>query len=116
MQKVERWRIKQLESNLKDIASLLLKFGHPEWANVFLHYAEEAQGIYLARRFPVWQLKNLIRNIRFCFKQSSSLFNIPLQVIHNGRQSQKEIELVAEFHSLFHLLAELEEKLKEKIH
>jgi len=56
MQKVERWRIKQLESNLKDIASLLLKFGHPEWANVFLHYAEEAQGIYLLLQtifFPV---------------------------------------------------------------
>jgi|Deesub1362A_J573_1020465.scaffolds.fasta_scaffold00607_7 hypothetical protein len=116
MQKVEKWRIRQLESTLKGIASLLIKFRHPEWANVFLHYAEEAQEICFARRFQLWQLKNLIRNIRFCFKHSSSLFNIPLEVIHNGRQSQTESDLVEEFHYLFHLLAELDERTKEKIH
>lgn len=116
MQKVEKWRIKQLESILKDLTTLLLKYHQPEWANVFLHYAEEAQEICLSKRFQLWQLKNLVRNIRFCFKNSQSLYHIPLEIVHHGPQNEIESDLIEEFHQLFQLLAELEERSKETIH
>jgi len=116
MQKVEKWRIKKLEATLKDITSLLLQYQQAEWANVFLHYAEEAQEIYFSQNFQLWQLNNLIRNIRFCFKNSQSLYRLPQEIIQQEQQSQLESDLIKEFHQLFHLLAELEERSQERIH
>ena len=78
IQKVEKWRIQELEQVLNRLAMLLHKGKSSDWGNVFSHFAQEAQNIAAHRKFNLDALKRLSQNIVNCFEGISSLRNLVL--------------------------------------
>lgn len=77
-QKIEKWRIEELTLVLKQLGEVLKKGNNGEWANVFLHFYQEAQFITASKELDLGQVKKLLRNIKNCFSGMSSLQNIVL--------------------------------------
>ena len=115
IQKIEKWRIKELALVLFKMAGLLKSGDNREWANVFLHFHQESEQIINSTRLDLNQLKSLLRNIQNCFFGASSLMNIEL--CHEKLKVKEQInqELLKTRNRLFKILGEMEEKAIEYI-
>lgn len=115
IQKVEKWRIQELEQVLNRLSLLMRKGANPDWANVFSHYALEAKLLADHKKFNLDMLKKLAQNIVNCFDHVSSLRNL---VLTHENARKKEI-LNQEFRNsirlLFEILASIEKKWTESI-
>ena len=115
MQKVEKWRIQEMGQVLTRLSQLLRQGENAEWANVFAHFAQEAQNIARQKKFSLEVLKRLVHNIINCFDSGSSLRNMVL-IQKNGKQMEV---LNQEFRDtikhLLEILAAIEEKWTESV-
>ena len=110
IQKVEKWRIQELEQVLNQLALLLRTGENSDWANVFFHYAQEAKKLALHNKFDLDVLKRLSQNIVNCFEGISSLRTL---VLIQERAKQMEAlnqEFREAIRSLFEILASIEDK------
>lgn len=115
IQKVEKWRIQELEQVLDCIASLLLRGKNSDWANVFSHYAHEARKLALHNTFDLEMLKRLSLNILNCFDRTSSLRTLVLIQKDAGHMDVLNHEFTEAIHRLFEILASMEEKWIEPV-
>ena len=115
MQKVEKWRIQEMGQVLTRLSQLLRQGENAEWANVFAHFAQEAQNIVRQKKFSLEVLKRFVYNIINCFESGSSLRNLVL-IQKNGKQMEV---LNQEFRDtikhLLEILAAIEEKWTESV-
>ncbi|NIM57603.1 MAG: hypothetical protein GTO16_01495 [Candidatus Aminicenantes bacterium] len=115
MQKIEKWRIKELALILNEL-SLLLKAGNTrDWANVFSHFHDESQKIISKNEFDPESLNKLIKNIKNCYFGSSSFTNIILwheDFKENARMNQS---LYLTRAGLLKILMELEGRLVDYV-
>ena len=72
IQKIEKWRVKELALVLEQLAELLKKNKNGEWANVFLHFHTESQCLISQNTFNEDQAKKLIQSIKNCFHSTCS--------------------------------------------
>ena len=111
IQKVETWRIKELEIILNQISGLLRKGNNNDWANVIAHFHHESHQILSKKEFDLNALKRLILNIRNCYEDVNSFKNLSLW--------QEDSELNQEFHCarsrLFSILVEMENQIVEYV-
>jgi amino acid permease len=106
MQRVEKWRIQELALLLQQLHNLLMKGNNSEWANVFLHFHQEA--IYILSRdvISIEALRRLIHNIVNCFDGYHSFTNLSL----GSKDSDSGSELNRDFNQAkVRLLAVLSE-------
>jgi hypothetical protein len=75
---VEKWRIQELALLLKQLHVLLIKGNNGEWANVFLHFHQEAVEILSGDELSIEALRRLIHNIVNCFDGYHSFTNLSL--------------------------------------
>ena len=78
MQRIEKWRVQELALLLQQLHKLLRKGNNSEWANVFLHFHQEAVGILSNDELDVEALRRLIHNIVNCFDGYHSFTNLSL--------------------------------------
>ncbi len=78
MQQVEKWRVQELAQLLQQLYKLLMKGNNSEWANVFLHFHQEAVEILSRDELSVQALRKLIHNIVNCFDGYHSFTNLSL--------------------------------------
>jgi amino acid permease len=78
MQRVEKWRIQELALLLQQLHELLMKGNNNEWANVFLHFHQEAVEILSGEELSIEALRRLIHNIVNCFDGYHSFTNLSL--------------------------------------
>lgn len=78
MQRVEKWRVQELALLLQQLHKLLMKSNNGEWANVFLHFHQEAIEILSRNELDVESLRRLIHNIVNCFDGYHSFTNLSL--------------------------------------
>lgn len=113
MQKIEKWRVKELSLVLNQVVEVLRKGSHREWAAVFTHFHSESQKIFQAETFDLDELKKLVRSIRSCLSESTSLFQLELQH-ENPREKTIINQEFSLFKSdLFSILEDLESRLVE---
>lgn len=115
IQKIEKWRIQELEQVLNRLALLLRTGKNSDWANVFSHYAQEAKKLSLQTKFNLDMLKRLSQNIGNCFEGISSLRTLVLI-----QESAKQMEVLnQEFREsiryLFEILASIKKKWSEPV-
>lgn len=115
IQKVEKWRIQELQQVLERLSLLMRKGESADWANVFSHYALEAKNLADHQKFKLDVLKRLTHNIINCFDHVSSLRNLVL----THKDARKMEILNREFRNairlLFEILASIEEKWTESV-
>jgi hypothetical protein len=115
MQKVEKWRIQELEQALNRLASLLRMGKNADWASVFSHYAHEAKILAKKDKLNLDSLKRLILNIFHCFDGTSSLRHLVL-VQENAKQmdalNQEYREAIS---NLFDIFVSIEAKWTDQI-
>lgn len=115
IQKVEKWRVQELEQALIQLSLLLRSGENIEWANVFFHFSQEAHNIAGQKNFNLDLLKKLAQNIVNCFDRTSSLRNL---VLDHDNPRQMEV-LNKKFRNaikqLFEILASIEEKWTDQI-
>ena len=110
IQKVEKWRIQELEQMLKRISLLLRRGQNSDWASVFSHYALEAKNLADHKKFNLDMLKRLTQNIITCFDHVSSLRNLVL-----AHENARKMEILnREFRNAIRLLFEIIASLEEK--
>lgn len=116
MQKIEKWRIKELSLILNQLVHLLKTGNHQEWASVFSHYYQETQHILYKDRFDWENLRKLVQNIKNCFEGAYSFSGLVLM----SEGGHKEEELNKEFFQkrarLFQILQQMEEQGSVYIH
>jgi hypothetical protein len=78
MQRIEKWRVEELAMLLQQLYKLLMKGSNSEWANVFLHFHQEAVEILSGDELSVEVLRRLIQNIVTCFDGYHSFTNLSL--------------------------------------
>jgi hypothetical protein len=78
MQRIEKWRVQELALLLHQLHELLMKGNNSEWANVFLHFHQEAIEILSTDQLNVEALRRLIHNIVNCFDGYHSFTNLSL--------------------------------------
>jgi hypothetical protein len=78
MQRVEKWRVQELALLLQQLHKLLMRGNNSEWANVFLHFHQEAIEILSGNELNVEALRRLIHNIVNCFDGYHSFTNLSL--------------------------------------
>jgi hypothetical protein len=115
IQKVEKWRIQELEQVLNRLALLLMKGKSSDWGNVFSHFAQEAQNIAAHQKFNLDVLKRLTQNIVNCFEGVSSLRNLVLIQENPKKKDTLNREFREALRVLFAILASIEEKWTEPI-
>ena len=115
MQKIEKWRVKELALILNELA-LLLKAGNTrDWANVFSHFHDESQRIISKNEFVSDSLDKLVKNIKNCYFGSSSFTNIILR--HEDLEEKARINqnLYLTRARLLKTLMDLEDRLVDYI-
>ncbi|UCE42785.1 MAG: hypothetical protein JSV17_07495 [Candidatus Aminicenantes bacterium] len=115
IQKIEKWRIRELEQALNRLSLLLRKGNNFDWANVFSHFAQEAQSLADHKKFNLDMLKRLTQNIVNCFDHISSLRNLVLTHENARKMDILNREFRNAIRLLFEILASIEEKLTESI-
>ena len=106
MLRVERWRVQELALLLQQLHKLLLKGNNSEWANVFLHFHQEAIEILSRNELSVEALRRLIHNIVNCFDGYHSFTNLSL----GSEDSDSKADLNRDFNRVkVRLLAVLSE-------
>ena len=115
MQKVEKWRVLELGQALNQLALLLRKGENTEWANVFSHFAQEAQNITHHENFDLDVLKRLAQNIVNCFDGTSSLRNLVLNHMNPRQMETLNAKFREAIQTMFEILASIEEKWTEPI-
>lgn len=78
MLQVEKWRVQELALLLRQLYTLLMKGNNNEWANVFLHFHQEALEILSQEELSTEALRKLIHNIVNCFDGYHSFTNLSL--------------------------------------
>jgi hypothetical protein len=115
IQKVEKWRIKELEQVLNRISLLMRRGANSDWASVFSHYAQEAKHLAEREKFNLDFLKRLVLNIVNCFDHVSSLRNLVL-THENARKTEiLNREFRKSISLLFEIIASIEEKWTESV-
>jgi CRISPR/Cas system-associated protein Cas10 (large subunit of type III CRISPR-Cas system) len=89
MQKVEKWRVEELDLLLKELCELLRKGDNCEWANVFSHFNDETKIIISKNDFDLNSLENLIKNIRNSF--SHGISSTTLTLSHENTEMKKRL-------------------------
>jgi molecular chaperone GrpE (heat shock protein) len=116
MQKIEKWRVEELALVLNELVALLRAGDNNEWANVFLHFLEEAEKIVSRKEFDSEATEKLARNILNCFDRNSSFINITLRN-ENPREEQKLNQaLLLTRARLLNVLNDIQERIIEQIH
>jgi hypothetical protein len=106
MLQVEKWRVQELALLLQQLHQLLMKGNNSEWANVFLHFHQEAIEILSRDELNVESLRRLIHNIVNCFDGYHSFTNLSL----GSKDSDSGSELNRDFNQAkVRLLAVLSE-------
>jgi hypothetical protein len=116
IQQVEKWRIQELIQVLNRLSLLLRKGENSDWANVFSHYALEAQYLADHTKFNLDMLKRLAKNIANCFDHISSLRNLVLTHENARKMDILNREFRKTIRLLFEILASIEEKWTEPVH
>ncbi len=115
LQKIETWRIKELELILNQLGGLLRRGNNNDWANVFTHFHLESQQILTKKKFDLNALKRLVLNIKNCYESVSPFKNLSLCY----KNSDETSGLNREFHllksQLFDVLLEIEDKAVDYI-
>ena len=115
LQKVETWRIKELEYILNQLSGLLRRGNNNDWANVFAHFHYESQQILTKKEFNLNTLKRLVLNIKNCYESASSFKELTFGYENPDENSG----LNREFHllksQLFDILMEIEDKTVDYI-
>ncbi len=78
MQRIEKWRVQELALLLQQLYKLLMEGNNSEWANVFLHFHQEAIEILSRDELNIEALRRLIHNIVNCFDGYHSFTNLAL--------------------------------------
>ena len=115
VQKVEKWRVLELEQVLNRISRLMKEGENPDWSSVFSHFALEAQNIVNHEKFDLDALQRLLRNILICFDRGSSLRNLELSQNEPGLRETLNKEFRETIGRLFAILSSIEEKWEEPI-
>jgi hypothetical protein len=115
MQKIEKWRIVELEQVLNQISILLREGKNPEWANVFSHFAQEAHKILDKNDLELNSLQRLIQNIIVCFDGGSSLRSLILHHGNSNRMAKLNQEFGHKRNFLSEILTQMEAKWAEPI-
>lgn len=115
MQKVEKWRILELEQVLNRISKLLKEGQNPDWGSVFSHFALEAHTIVVREKFDLDALQRLLRNILACFERDSSLRNLELSQKEPKNREALNKEFRETIGRLFAILSAIEKKWQEQI-
>ena len=105
MQKIETWRIKELSLVLQKMSDLLRHGHNYEWSNVFSHFRMESLNILTKKEFDADQLERLIRNIKNCFHNTSTIRNSYV----NQEFFQTKVRL-------FKILGDMKERMVDHIH
>ena len=115
-QKIEKWRIRELALVLNELGELLKSGNNIEWANVFFHFQQEAEIIFMKPHFDSDLTRKLVRNIKICFSSFSSFKNN----IPSMDSSGKGVKIIKDFcvmkDRLVQLLNKIEGLLEDKIH
>jgi hypothetical protein len=115
MQKIEKWRIRELELVLNMLSDLLRKGNSSDWANVFAHFQHEAQKIYLKKDYKMDELKRLMSNIQSCYSGVRSFNNLLLY--HDNAEESTRInqDFIKVRARLFKIISEMEKQSTEYI-
>jgi hypothetical protein len=116
IQKIEKWRIQELEQALNRLSLLLRKGKNYDWANVFSHFAQEAHNLADRKKFNLDMLKRLAQNIVNCFDHVSSLRNLVLTHENPRKMDILNREFRNAIRVLFEILASIEEKWSDVVH
>jgi len=116
MQKIEKWRVEELALVLNELAVLLRAGDNSEWANVFLHFLEEAQKIIDRKEFDSEAIEKLARNILNCFERNSSFLNIALRNENPKEEQKLNQALLITRARLLNVLNDIQERIIEHIH
>ena len=115
MQKIEKWRVKELALILNEL-SLLLKAGNTrDWANVFSHFHDESQKIISKSEFDPDSLSKLVKNIKNCYFGSSSFTNIILRHENSEENAKMNQNLYLTRAGLLKILMDLEGRLVDYV-
>jgi hypothetical protein len=115
MQKIEKWRVKELALVLNEL-SLLLKAGNTrDWANVFSHFHDESQKIISKNEFDPDSLNKLVKNIKNCYFSSSSFTNIILRHENSEENARMNQSLYLTRSALLKILLDLEGRLVDYV-
>lgn len=115
MQKIEQWRLEELDLVLKHLAELLKKGDHHDWAAVFFHFHQESQFIIASQEFSLERVKKLIMNIKNCCSSASSFMNLFLSHENEKQKIELNQDLFKARTRLLKIMAELEERSIEYI-
>lgn len=113
MQKVEKWRIKELSLVLNDLSILLKKGNDHEWANIMFHFRDEAHKILSASKFELNNLKKLIINIGNCFTETSHFRKLSLEQM--GFETELDKEFQRSKARLMRILSEIRHQFSEYV-
>lgn len=115
MQKIEKWRIQELELVLNQLNSLLRKGNHKDWANIISHFQHETQKIFLKKNFDLDELKKLINNIKNCYSGSYSFKTLWLRLDNTGINSDINRDFSTARARLFSVIYEMEKQTLEYV-
>jgi hypothetical protein len=116
MQKVEKWRLRELSLSVKRLTELLQSGGHLEWANVFIHYRMELEDLFKQSPLRETGLKQMIYNLKNCFTGLSSFLNLELQHEKVEIEQRLNRDFIDERAHLFDLLLDMEDRTRDYIH
>jgi hypothetical protein len=115
IQKVEKWRIQELEQVLNRLASLLLKGENSDWASVFSHFALEAKRLAMRDKLKLDSLKRLVYNIFNCFDGTSSIRTLVLAQENAKQMDTLNQDFREAISHLFDIFASIEEKWTDRV-
>lgn len=116
MQKIEKWRVEELVLVLSELADLLRMKNQPEWANVFAHYQFEASRLLIKNPFDLPEIKNLLKNIRYCFSSIDTSHSSPFSSENQRTERSSQAELLTLRNRLIRIIDEMESRIREYIH
>lgn len=116
VQKIEKWRIKELAQVLSEISDMLRNGDNAEWANVFSHFQNESMNIISKMEFDLDALQKLITNIKNCFLGTHAFKNLALWHDNSERRIKLNQSLAFIRARLLEILEDMESRLSEYIH
>jgi len=114
-QKIEKWRVEELSLVLNLLTNILKRGDNHDWANVFLHFNQEAQAIISLKMFDLVKLQQLIINIKNCFSGNSSLNSVVLWDKNSEEKTRINQELFQIRTRLLKILKQMEDQTQEYI-
>jgi hypothetical protein len=79
MPRLEPWRLQELALLVDELVTILRSGKNPEWANVFVHFADELKLLGPREKGDGSELSRLIPNIRSCLSRESGLSRLVLE-------------------------------------